>query len=712
MMAESLPPGDYDAQGCPSRCGRVRCLAEPPPDSRRYRPIIVSDAPWPTPTIRPQHPRLYVNEEGLRRLRARWNDPAYAEVVAIYRGKANPLAQALSYLATGERGLCEAAVAGVARESYALSGPPQATYGDTAALVFDWCYPALSAVEKSQLIAEIERRTALREAALMKRFQWHEAHYLGLHAYLLGVLAVEGEPGASPRIAKARNAIQNYIELGNEIHGDGTYDTYAYQDLFLITPAILWSVATGQDVVRRDRYALNRPEVLLRMLSADGSNFMVGPGDQSADGRGLMVRASQPSALGPLMLADYLKDGFDQYVGEEILRHQGWGRTANAPQWLSLLFFDDSLKAVSPEAAGIPLTRRMPIGGVVNMRSAWGIADPSAEVVNAWLYAGPRLEHAEPDAGHFVIWRGMDDLIVSGANYFGSPSKYRDQWGGLSFARNTMIFSPAGVNNPDRAGSQSMRYDKLRSAARFPVADALVWYRGYAALNAEIIDFRDLGRAVMTTADLTNAYDLRYVQRYRRSVIYVPPDVFIVDDRFTVQDVDRVRMLFHLRERPVIDGMKVLAGSNEAGVLEAQGSKAEALRGASQATIQVLWPVPADLVAVGGPGFENYIDGADVDAATTAVDWLLEPRRKATDLAERLDQVGGQWRLEVDATPRQTSGEMIVAVTVGPRGAVSPSFQLMGKGADRRLIIDKGGQSLAIGLPDSSAERQGFVCAP
>ncbi len=92
----------------------------------------------------------------------------------------------------------------------------------------------------------------------------------------MGVLAIAGEPGAPDRLQKAQNALQNWIELGNELHGDGGYKTYSYQDTFLIVPAIMWSMAIGQDVVRRNQFVMHHADFLLRRLSQDGDGFRRG----------------------------------------------------------------------------------------------------------------------------------------------------------------------------------------------------------------------------------------------------------------------------------------------------------------------------------------------------------------------------------------------------------------------------------------------------
>jgi hypothetical protein len=688
-------PVDSGAAGCAA----ASRLAPIPPDSERFRPVIVNPDLWAQPTIRPEHPRLYVTAEGLKRLRARWRDPAYQAVADLYRGKKDPLSLALQYLATGDSRACHAAVPDALAEPYKLAGRSQAVYGDDSSLVFDWCYGALSTAERTALVRAIDSHNASRETALGKRFQWHEAHFLGFHAYLQGVLAVEGEPGAGPRLAKAAAAIQNYTEFANEVHGDGTYKTYAYQDLFLVTPAILWSIATGEDVVRRNQFLLHRPEVLLRLLSADGRDFMPGPGDQIVDGAGMLQANQRPSALGPLILAGYLRDGLAQFTGERIRKSQGWGRPAD-PQWLALLLVDDAVKPLPPDAAKIPGSRLLPIGGMVNFRSGWNFARPGKPGTVGWYYVGPRTEHAEPDAGHVTIWRGDDDLIVSGANYFGSPSAYRDRWGGLSFSRNTMVFSLAASLQPDRDGSQlgpDPGQARRLSAEHYPVANRLIWYPGAILYQGAITDYRDEDGIETATGDATAAYDPRHVKRYLRTIVFVSPDLFIIRDRFSLQDVSRVRALFHMRQAPEIAELRLVQGRVGAGILEAEGDRAIVERGQSRATIQLLWPRSAKLRAVGGEGYEDYIDGSDVDPASTAQDWVLDPRRK--DLGWRMEAIRGQWRLEIETDPGAAKGEMITAISVGPRASVPPHLALRMLDGKEVVAVEEGGRQFEVRLP-------------
>jgi hypothetical protein len=746
MLLLSAPLGAATSETCPT----------PPPESQRFHPLTETPPhPWSAPTIRAGHPRLFFDAAHLRRFRAHWNDPLYASVVHEYKYDVglDPVSEALRGLAIEDDAACRLAARTVLGEGWhpkmnlssgppggfdwKLFGPPEYVYGDAAPLVFDWCYFALTPALKSALIAKIEQQNALRETALNKRFQWHEAHFLGFHAYLMGVLAIQGEPGASDRLQKAQNALQNWTDIGNELHGDGGYKTYTYQDTFLIAPAILWSLATGRDVVRRNQFIVHHADFLLRRLSLDGQDFVAGPGDQSADARGMIIRLQDPSALGPLMIADYLHDGSAQWLGQFLLEKQGFGKRWDNPRWLDLIFHDDGLVPVPPARAGIPLVRYLRQSGMVDMRSAWNIGRGDAHDIDAWFYLGPMTEHAETDAGHFTVWRGNDDLITEGANYLSRPTRYHILWSALSLARNTAVFSPAGSIAPDLDGGElpppTMVYDDGRqfgnvgaerlvngeseiersrlatlSAQAYPVANRIIWYPEYAGYVGRIVDFSDKGAIAIATGDATAAYDPRHVLSFRRSVVDVKPDIFIIRDRFRLRDVDRVRMLFHARERPEAPGLPIVKGTAEAGILEGRGDRITISRGQSQATIRVLWPAAATIRLVGGPGYENYLDGKNVDAGSTAADWLL----KQPDFPARIARVTGTWRIEIESAPKNADGEIIVAISVGPRGAVPPAARLVRDRHGETVDLRRGdGQNIAVDLPDNrEPERDIAAC--
>ncbi|MGH6991031.1 MAG: hypothetical protein ACREE3_14120, partial [Stellaceae bacterium] len=470
--------------------------------------------------------------------------------------------------------------------------------------------------------------------------------------------------------------------------------------------------------------------------SQGGRHFIAGPGDQAADSRGMINGARTPSPLGPLLIADDLHDHFAQWLGQFLLEKQGFSKRWDSPRWLDLIFHDDHLAAVPPQAAGIPLVRYMPQGGMVDMRSGWHIGNAKAHDIDAWFYLGPMTAHSEMDAGHFTLWRGDDDLLTEGSNYLSRPTTYHLLWSVLSLARNTAVFAPEGSKAPELDGSQrpipTMTYDDNRmfgdvggerlvkserpatrariaclSAEHYPIANRLVWYPEYAGYLGRITYFHNGKDIAVTSGDATVDYDPKYVESYQRTVIDVKPNVFILRDRFRLRHVATVRLLFHTRERPKVEGLRVIKGTAEAGILEARANRVTIDHGGSQAVIEVLWPRHVTIRLIGGPGYEDYYDGRNIRPYPTGAEWLV----KQPDYPQRLARIAGAWRIEIVTTQAAAKGQTILAISVGPRGATPPSFQLTRNKTIQLIDIKRNNKEISVPLSDRKlAEPADHAC--
>ncbi len=120
-----------------------------------------------------------------------------------------------------------------------------------------------------------------------------------------------------------------------------------------------------------------------------------------------------------------------------------------------------------------------------------------------------------------------------------------------------------------------------------------------------------------------------------------------------------------------------------------------ARRAASQATLRL----------VGGPGYEAFIDGANLDGSTTAQAWLLTPSN-APALASRMKYLTGGWRSEFEtAPPADADGVMLAAVSVGAQDAMLPVATLVQKPDGPHVQVTGAGHSVPvdIGFPAGAA---------
>jgi hypothetical protein len=650
---------------------------------------------WPLAEVVRTHPRLFFNAERLQRFKSRWNDPQYAKVVGWYAGGKEPLSLALTALATDDPKTAKAAADAALALPYRVAGLNAAGYCDPKTLVFDWCYALLDTGTREALAKRISEGIDRREADITARNSpVHESHYTGLQAYLSDVLALEGEAGMPSRLRKAQNLLQHWMETADEGYGDGLSKFYAYQDVSMVTPPCLFATATNTDFFARYAYAAHRADVLLRQLSADGTGFIQQPGDQATNERGFLLQT--PASVGPFMIAEMRRDALAQFLGEKMLARQGLDGNNTIPFWLLLLFRDESVKAAGPQELGVPPVELFKTSGTVNFRSGWEQVESGGTDLSAWFYAGPRTAHARPDAGHFVLWRGDDNLICNGSNYFGYTSgPHFWDWETQSISRNTVLFSPKGAARPDREGCQIQDPPVAASVAHYPAsARGKVWaHFGPIGYQGEITSFKDSPVATVVVADITAAYDPQHVRRYTRTMVYVKPYVFLIRDAYDLEDVERVRMVLHYRGQPVAEGLAVKAGSDKAGILEGPAGPLLVQRGQSRTRVQLLSPAGATLRLVGGGGFEAYVDGQNIPLSKEA--WILRHPEFGPTAAGYLN---GQWRSEFETEPKNGGGEILVAIAAGSREGTLPEVVLENRDSGAIVVVKRGQATVRVAM--------------
>ncbi|MFQ5823915.1 MAG: hypothetical protein ACE5JB_07665 [bacterium] len=674
------------------------------------RPATEHPNPWPLATVRPSHPRLWFNQENLALLRVRWNDPAHKNIVDNYKNSNDALSSALRYLATGNVSDAQAAISeALSYGNSADHGEREAAWGDVPSLVFDWCYDQLSSSQKSSLISKIQGRQASLVKNTLDYFRWHEIHLRGVHAYISAVLAIEGEPGVSSQLREAQNVLQNLQELGDEVSGDGAYRPYFYQGSYQPLSFFLWTTATDLDVVSRSGFTRHLPDFIVRRLSQSGSRFTRGEGDDDGDESGYFVKTNL--AAGTFyMIASHFNDPLAQWLGNTLRDHDQpyhWP-SSREPIWLSLIYYDPSIPSNSPGSTNQPLVKYFDKDGMVHFRSGWNFDPTATDDIMAWFYNGPKPTHSENSQNHFTIWRGDDDLAITGGNYFGSPSKYDDHYFGHAIARNTLIFSPKGSSAPDKDGGQvNGKWLQPISSEKYPIADELVWYQGETSYRGEITYFINQPDYAITTGDASIAYDHNHVytpdgsRYFIRDFIYLKPDIFLIRDRFALSDVDNIRWILHSRTKPIYTGTStVIRGSSNAGILEATGNKFAVEKGDSRLEVNLLWPSQATLRFVGGEGYEAWVDGSNSDPSTDAQGWLLDHPY----LPIRMGLSKNQWRTEIETTPTKANGNIITALFVSgiQSNLEKPVFLLRENGNDKVIAVNYKSKIIEVVYPHNS----------
>jgi hypothetical protein len=438
------------------------------------------------------------------------------------------------------------------------------------ALGFDWLYDALTAEQKSRIIAALERWMSAYEKKGFGRDHPQGNYFAGYYAAKgLAALATEGD---DPKAAAAysdwlervhRKMVQPYYAA--HLAGGGWPEGWNYGPL--ATTNMIWPVwaaqtAKGVDLVHGDRpfaFPIDQAKHLIHFTW---------PSRKTLDNRSIQYASDNPSPARPglfVMLAgllslwgDPLAPAFHRYAREVL--------AASAPKpepWQSFLFWDPS--APESDYRSEPLSFVATGMQAAAMRSSW---EPGA--VWATFTSGPYVNNPDSgemyfDQGSLVVVRGDHEILVNAA-----AALQRHSPGTSDGAKiGDLVYDDLYGNN-DQDSSRGNR-------TLFNIFYAKASRYGQTAMPPEkaktsLARFEDRGTFVVLRGEhledmyLTPKSGGRPVAAWTRQVVYVRPELFVVDDRTSVTDGAADQWLaFHVSGRPAAaSGGRVDLGSANA----------------------------------------------------------------------------------------------------------------------------------------------------
>ncbi len=237
-------------------------------------------------------------------------------------------------------------------------------------------------------------------------------------------------------------------------------------------------------------------------------------------------------------LAAAYGNGVYQHMADALMRRErGSGGDPSARrerahgEWLHLLWYDPAVRPMPPD--GLPTMRHFADMDLVSMRSGWG--EDAAVLVF----------HAGPGPGH----RNMADPQRAAMRGFGPGHAHPDinafsifargQWlavdPGYSRVKDTRDHSTAIVNGRGQAGEGGAWLDFWAFQQRLPAP---------AILRAETTPF---GNAVLGDAGGVYVGEAR-LRHFRRQILFLEPDVFVIADDIEAQGASRFEWLLHAPE--------------------------------------------------------------------------------------------------------------------------------------------------------------------
>ena len=640
------------------------------------------------------HPRIYLTPAKLAALKARAQagDPRWQQVLDYanraggYTGDHRAETKALVGVVSGQTPYCADAVA-LAQQSLA-STQNYGTKAGEAALVYDWCYAAMSPAQRTQMVTALN---AWADDQMADPFVYGDpgwGNYWPNYSFsfaLIGVAlygesdrAVEWlEEYRNARFAKYDLPVLEHISAGGDWPEGIVYDWIANPARMQAIEA--WRTGTGEDLFRSTGWFAERPRLLL-LQNLPGAADVFGSyyhpylsiGDSERN-RGALTNYQR--IMGLILIERFPDLPASRQLQAYLAAPQASRRVLDFQAFLEFIFFDPNQPAETPSLT----TNFAPAMGTLFVRSGWpdGAADNDAGATVLTFRAGDHFSyHQHFDQGAVSLFKYSDLLLDSGV-YSGDGRSYHDvNYYVRTIAHNTLVvYNPQedlSAARPDAVandGGQRTVYPATRS----PVSEG-EWQRNSLYYDTgDMLHVAEGSDYVYALGDLTKAYNnpsynqamdtsmagnTAKVKRFQRELVYlraVPSpggataadgrDYLILYDRTGVTQPGfsgpNTKLLFHVMNEPSVSGLGQAISPGE--TFYAGANLAAAVNGPGKLYINVLAPPAHNLRVVGGRGQKSFW------VFNGNFDWHWDTDEAQPRPVTEWDPIPyGEWRLELE----------------------------------------------------------------
>lgn len=441
-------------------------------------------------------------------------------------------------------------------------------------------------------------------------------------------------------------------------HEGGEYVGIGIGQAIYQVPA-MWRSATGEDLFRSEPGIRGFLDFLVHRTQPDGSHFRWG------DGVSFDRIVPDASALAL---------EFRHAAAYNLRRPR-----ANVPSaWPWGPLTDDSLRNITLPTAE-PLTRLFDGIGMLVARNRW-----AADATYVTFKAGDNFwSHVHLDQGAFTIHRGAPLAIDSGLYGPGYGSDHHMNYTYQTVAHNTITVTDPNDNVPVPAHNEKQKPRPIANdggqrrigsgwgVERGPL-DRGEWEAKRSIYHAgRIVSSLDDSGLVATLADITPAYTnglsgegtfshrRRRVERAWRFFAYDLIDDYVVvyDDVHATRASFRKRWLLHSIVEPRVADRRFLVSVPPQPGLKRPGGELDG---------HVLLPRRPMLHAIGGRGFEFFVDGKNYDEDGTL--WTRLKNRERDPLRPE----PGSWRIELTPEADAQTDQFLVVLVPSAYGATRP----------------------------------------
>jgi hypothetical protein len=709
------------------------------------------------------HPRIFVNADGLRALAER-SEKELAKEYAILKAEAakalkegvhpldhrfrvpdDLLSVAICYLIEREKGN-EAQATTYARAAIDFWGDGQILTLDGSghfgyhAMVYDWVYDAMTDEERTRFGNAIgpwlRYYTGTPEIMLQNGHWWYNqtwgpAHLNtpntrdGITPKLMLAIALKDAPTDYDEDAGrfldswAKRVPEECIPAFNESGGVWTESMGhgGYGPVVVIPWAFeAWRTATGEDL-----FQAFEPTGYLPAMTKWAVNVVVPFSDRVAwidDGGGDPLKAF--GRVAPILGARY-RDPVANGISDQDLG-EGW----NDVPWNRFLSYDPSVGSRTPGEAGYETATHFEASGHVYMRSAWD--DPGA----TWAFfgVGPKLAgHSRDDEGSFLIAR--DGYVVNRAG-----GKGHNDWD--YYASGSLVFNIVTIFDPEEEFRRLAPGEQNAAKGTKNERDGGLIRHVYTSHTRD-----DRGRIVAydhddcwtyAAGDITAGYRASKVREVTRQFLFLrkPHPCFVIFDRVEATDASFPKtFVLHMPGEPSVNGTERVHapghvfsydGNTTSWLSDPAGEDNVLTQGATRAFMKTLLPEGATITRRGGEGHDlwghpheptaQYNHASERSDLPPIVPWRLEveaPGRAEREFFLHVLELGEKYQAEMTpAEAVEADGE--VGVRMAFEGeSVEVRF---GAGGELRARVKYGdGEFVELGKQGRRRKQEGWAGA-
>ena len=643
--------------------------------------------------IPPSHPRLYVTANDLPALQARavQTNPRWTQLQTQATGSYDVNdwnnvmeGSALVGLVTGQASACAQAmhIAELQRDAdttYTLNSG-----AGEIALVYDWCYPQMTPVTRTNMLAYFNAWGDKQKWASPTHFtdaQPGWGNYWPNYSYafaLIGLATAGDNPRAEEwldeyrqtRIGQYDLAAIDRIATGGAWPEGTVYDWIANPNRMLALTA--WRSATGENLFQSSAWFSERLGYLLLQNYPGVDNewgYQFHPYLSLGDAERHRGSLGNYQRIMSLLLAHTFPTDPRAQQLQAYLTTAPINKSATFQRYLEFLWNDPSVTPVAPTR----VTNVAPALGQVIWRSGWpsGAADTDPCATYLTFHAGDHFTyHQHYDQNAFTLWKCADLALDSGV-YSGNGLSFHDvNYYVRTIAHNTLVvYNPLENFTSVRAGAVANDGGQRTVAPASRSPDSVTYWDQYAQQydTGDLLHHEDAALYAYALGDATKAYNNpTYAQtssyptngpkvsRFQRELVYLRPlsptvalsnDFVVLYDRVGVVSaslsLSNTKLLFHTLNAPTVSGTPQVVSPGE--TLYANATEATALAGNGKLFMKVLAPTSHNLRVVGGRGEQAFwVFGQRYDWH-----WLAtEPQPRPVTSYDTLPY--GEWRLELE----------------------------------------------------------------